>query len=115
MQTYRGELNADLCRDLTIMKVKTFDEAVKEAEELDDIAFQERQRTQQEKPERRPGREKANRVTEKLRDRKPTTTAISPKAKKNAEREEHRKKGACFYCKQLGHIALACSNKGTKN
>lgn len=108
LQTYKRGLKPSLRHDLTVMKIKNFDQAVTEAEELDEIAFQEQRRT-----ERPP--EKVRRVNEKLRDRKaPPAEPKCPKDAKAQERQELRAKGACFYCKQLGHIALACPNK-TKN
>ena len=116
LQTYKHGLKTELRRDLTIMKVHTFDDAVKEAEELDEISFQERLRNSDEKKRTTIRTEKVTKVTEKLRDRKPgdaskdgTTTRYTDAQTK--ERQELRKKGACFNCKQLGHIALACPQK----
>lgn len=114
LQTYKHGLKSELRRDLAIMKVKTFDEAVKEAEELDEINFQERIRSNEEK-KHSPRTERVAKVTEKLRDRKPGGYTKPAEAKptdaQTKERDELRKKGACFNCKQLGHIALACPQK----
>ena len=95
---------------------------MRESEELDEINFQERIRTTDDKKTRdfnnKTRTENVNKVDEKLRDRKAptptqtsTTTSDEEKAK---QRDELRKKGACFYWKELGHIATACPKK-TKN
>ena len=130
--TYRHGLRADLRHDLLVMKVKTFDEAVREAEELDEIQFQERRASAD--GGKKPKTEKVRKVTEKLRDRKPKDSAgdkpkseskraepkkseagekKTPSGDKAKEQEELRRKGACFYCKQLGHIAIACPSKAS--
>lgn len=107
LQTYKHGLKADLRRDLTVMKVRDFDTAIREAEELDEIMFQEKVRASED----RPRREKVTKVSEKLRDRKDASRSTPGPASKKKEQEELRKKGACFYCKQLGHIAVACPAK----
>ena len=115
LQTYKHGLKPELRRDLTVMKVRDFDTAIREAEELDEIMFQEKLRASEDRPRRAleehpPRREKVAKVQEKLRDRRGTGYA-SQDASKRKEQEELRKKGACFYCKQLGHIAVACPSK----
>lgn len=108
LQTYKHGLKPELRRDLTVMKVRDFDTAIREAEELDEIMFQERLRAAEDRAPRKDRVEKANKVTEKLRDRQPTAEIAMTK---KTEQAELRKKGACFYCKQLGHIAIACPSK----
>jgi hypothetical protein len=118
LQTYKHGLKPELRRDASIRKVRTFEEAVREAEELDEINFQERLRAADDK-KKTTRTEKVARVAEKLRDRKtPALMDSTTKAagdEKAKQREELRKKGACFYCKELGHIATACPKKATKN
>ncbi len=103
-QTFKRGLKPSLRHDLTVMKVASFDEAVREAEELDEITFQERSNS---KTWRSKNDESVNKVDGHIRDRQ----SGRDDPDKAAERSELRAKGACFYCKQLGHIAIACPNK----
>lgn len=117
MQTYQHGLKTDLRIHLAVLKVKTFDQAVHAAEELDEIMFQERARAADERKNPKFSRpEKVGKVTEKLRDRKPTKEKEVDPAKQRAakERKELREKGACFFCKEPGHMQSACPIK-TKN
>lgn len=109
LQTYKHGLKPELRRDLTVMKVRDFDTAIREAEELDEIMFQERLRVAEDRTPRRT--EKINKVVEKLRDRRQPGPKNDATPTKRSEQAELRKKGACFYCKQLGHIAIACPSK----
>ena len=107
LQTYLNGLRADLRMHLAVLKVTTFEQAVHSAEELDEIAHQERARLAKKSPK---AAEKAGKVTEKLRDRKPAggKKGEDDKAK---ERRELRAKGACYFCKLPGHMQSACPKK----
>ena len=107
LQTYLNGLRADLRMHLAVLKVTTFEQAVHSAEELDEIAHQERARLA--KKSQSPKAEKVSRVTEKLRDRK--GGGDDAKAK---ERRELRAKGACYLCKQPGHMQSACPKKAER-
>jgi DNA-binding protein H-NS len=115
LQTYVHGLKTDLRIHLAVMKVKTFEHAVHSAEELDDIMFQERARVSEDRRVPKATRtEKVSRVTEKLRDRKSTgkkEEKDSAKEKAAKERKELREKGACFFCKEPGHLQAACPKK----
>ena len=115
LQTYKHGLKAELRRDAAIRKLVSFDDTVREAEELDEINFQERVRASDDKKPSKKS-EKVGRVTEKLRDRKSTpakSSGSSPSSddSKAKERQALREKGACFFCKEPGHIQSACPKK----
>ena len=110
LQTYLNGLRADLRMHLAVLKVTTFEQAVHSAEELDEIAHQERARLAKKSPK---AAEKAGRVTEKLRDRKSGGKKSDDDAKAK-ERRELRAKGACYFCKQPGHMQSACPKKAER-
>ena len=85
---------------------------MREAEELDEINFQERVRASDDKKPSKKS-EKVGRVTEKLRDRKSTPakssgSSLSSDDSKAKERQALRAKGAGFFWQEPGHSQAAC-------
>lgn len=111
-QTYLNGLRANLRTSLQLVEVKTFEAAIRKAEEMDDILFQEKLRAAEE--HRQSPKERVAVVTEKLRDRKPDQSKKKQDDPKTKELRELRKKGACFHCKKVGHLQADCPEKTKK-
>ncbi|KAG5460268.1 MAG: hypothetical protein BJ554DRAFT_7701, partial [Olpidium bornovanus] len=97
LQTYKHGLKANLRRDLTVMKMRDFETVIREAEELDEIMFQEKMRASEDRPcheKVAKASEKVAKVSEKLRDCKDASGTSSDNASERKEHEELRKKGA---------------------